>query len=226
MVSRNGSLAGVEPEVWRPRSSRLASSLFWHLVFGFCLLILACPPSAMAAEQFFPGIRLTLDVPPEWLVDNVAGSPASDRHDNLHQETIAEDLREGDFAPLISFILVADRSTFYPMIRFFATKRGSDTPLDRARWTMSVALSEKRTAFPDFKLLMPSRKFKTAGVDFYYSEASYTMRLDGDQKHAILDQVYAISTPAALIVVDVKTSPGDSTSRRLAADLMKWFRFD
>jgi hypothetical protein len=204
---------------------RGGQSLARHAAFTICLLLMLKPPPVLAVEQYFPGLKLTLDVPAEWILDNVNGNPVSDPRDNVHHETAIDDLRDGDFAPLISFILPTNRSTFYPMIRFFALKRGNDAVLDRPRWAMSNALSEKRTAYTEFQLITPPRKFASSGKAFYFAEVSYTMLLDDGMEHGVFDQIYTIGGGAALIVVDVKTSPSDEESRMRAETLFEWIRF-
>lgn len=226
MTSR-GETAHIDaPADAFPRRRRGRASPARRAVIGLAMLLVLFPPPATAVEQYFPRLKMTLDVPSDWILDNVDGYPLSNPRDNVHHETAIGDLHEADFAvPPLSFILQTDRSTFYPMVRFFAAKRGSDTVIDRSRWLMSNVLSEKRTALADFKIITPPRKFAAAGKTFYFAEAIYTMRLDDGMEHAVFDQIYTISGGAALIVVDVKTSPSDEESRVRAENLFEWIEF-
>jgi hypothetical protein len=193
---------------------------------SLALALLAVAAPAQALEHRFPGLKFAFDAPPGWVVYAVAGGPPRDQSEVFHTELALGDLRDGEYIPVIEFTRPGVNATMSPSISIYATKRGSDDTLDRARWVINNIVSLKKSSSSQFELLMAPRQFTTGTLEFEFAEMQYGTVLADGQEYGVLDQTFVVDGKALLLVVDVKTAADDSESRSLATDLMKWIKFD
>lgn len=205
----------VRPTWWR------ACAALASIVLALCV---AAP--AHALEHRFPGLKFTFDAPAGWIVYAVAGAPPRAQNEVFHTELTLADLRDGEYVPVIEFTRPGVNATMSPSISIYATKRGSDDALDRARWVINNIVSLKKSSSSQFELLMAPRQFTTGTLEFEFAEMQYGTVLADGREYGVLDQTFVVDGKELLLVVDVKTAADDSESRSLATDLMKWIKFD